>query len=128
MEDIFNNRMLCSDCNKETQKIIRRQDGFQIRTWECPSCKKSWMHPGDQEEYHRFQQLRNKRFSVKLRMVGNSYTVSIPREIIEFEQEMHKEFAEMEKMISLFLDGPRQVRLEFNKRNLYNDEDEEELQ
>ena len=128
MKDIFDNRMLCNDCNEETKKIVRLQDGFQVRTWECPSCKKSWTHPADQEEYNKFNQLRNKRFSVKLRMVGNSYTVSIPREIIDFEREMHKEFAEMERMMSLFLEGPQRLRLEFNKRNIYNDEDEEENQ
>ncbi len=87
MGDIFESTILCENCNQKTSKGFIMKDGFQIRKWECNSCGKVWYHPLDTEEYKNFQKLKNKTFEVKLRMVGNSYAISIPREIIECEEE-----------------------------------------
>ncbi len=127
MKDIFENRMVCEDCNQETRKVTLTKNGFQLRSWQCPACKQAWIHPADQAEYDRFSELRKKRFNVKLRMVGNSYTISIPREIIDFESEMKNEMIKMEKIISLFLEEPEKLSIYFG-RNLYNDEEGEEIQ
>ena len=63
------------------------------------------------QEYENFQKLKNKEFKVKLRLVGNSYTVSIPREIIEFEEEMRRE---IDDVIRISLDGPERLSLFFS--------------
>ena len=125
MKDIFENRMVCEACNQETRKITLTKNGFQLRSWQCPSCKQAWAHPADQAEYDRFMELRSRRFNVKLRMVGNSYTISIPREIIDFENEMRQEMMDMEKIISLFLEEPEKLSIYFG-RNVYNGEEDEE--
>ena len=91
MADIFENTLICENCDKKTERLQLVRDGFQLRMWKCPGCHKEWMHPADQQDYENFKRLKGKTFAVKLRLVGNSYTVSIPREIIDFEEEMQKE-------------------------------------
>ena len=72
--------------------------------------------PQDIEDHKHFAQLKNKEFEVKLRLVGNSYTVSIPREIVEFEEEMRKEMEKMDQIIRLCLEEPDKLSLFFTRR------------
>lgn len=111
MKDIFETTMVCEDCNQKTEKIMTNKEGFSIRAWRCPSCQKHWPHPLDMQEYENFKQLQNKEFKVKLRLVGNSYTVSIPREIIDFEEEMQREINDF---IRISLEGPEKLSLFFS--------------
>lgn len=111
MEDIFNNTILCNQCEEKTSDITVFKDGFNLRAKKCPSCGKIIYHPLDLEEYNNFNKLKNKQFQVKLRIVGNSYTVSIPKEIIEFHEELNKE---MDKLIKLSLEEPGKLSLFFN--------------
>ena len=60
--------------------------------------------------------LRSKPFRVKLRYVGNSYIVSIPREIIEFEDIERR----LNKIIEMSLEEPGKLTLLFSRvRKLY---------
>jgi uncharacterized Zn finger protein len=113
MQDIFETTILCEDCNRKTNKHELIKEGFKIRTWECPSCGKIWHHPGDKQAYDEFKKIKEKEFQVKLRMVGNSYTVSIPREIIDFEEEFNRE---INKLISMSMEEPGKVSLIFHKQ------------
>ena len=113
MADLFNTTILCEDCNKKTNKNELYRDGFRLRYWECDNCNKKWFHPLDEEEYKNFQLLKQKEFQVKLRMVGNSYTVSIPREIIDFEEDFHRE---LNKLINLSLEEPGKISIFLRKR------------
>ena len=80
MADLFSTTILCEDCNRKTNKGELFRDGFKLRYWECDNCNKKWFHPLDQQDYETFQKLKQKKFQVKLRMVGNSYAISIPKE------------------------------------------------
>lgn len=113
MKDIFENTIVCEECDSKTEKIITNKEGFQIRAWRCNDCQKIWPHPLDMQKYEEFQKLRNREFQVKLRLVGNSYTISIPREIIDFEEEMRRE---MDDMIRLSLESPEKLSLFFSGR------------
>lgn len=119
MPDIFDEIVTCSKCGKKMNKITVVKNGFNIRALECKKCSKYVYHPADIEEYKKFQELKQRPFNVKLRMVGNSYTVSIPREIIQLEQEMHKEMAKqmerMNKIVKLILEEPGKLSLFFNE-------------
>jgi len=111
--DIFNTTILCDNCNKVTQKIIIDKDNFKIRAAKCNDCNKTWYHPIDLKEYEEFQKFKEKNYKVKLRMVGNSYCVSIPREIIHyFEQEENN----IQEFINLQMQNPRTVSIIFTKR------------
>lgn len=109
MADVFENTMICSSCNKKTVKGETVKDGFVIRTWRCPSCSQTWLHPGDMKEYQKFKEIRDKNFSVKLRMVGNSYTISIPKEIISFHE------VRRDELVRLALEDRDRVVLYFSR-------------
>ncbi len=111
MKDIFETTIVCEECDNKTEKILTEKEGFRMRAWRCNGCQKIWPHPLDMQEYENFQKLRSKQFQVKLRLVGNSYTISIPREIIEFEEEMRRE---MDDMIRLSLDSPEKISIFFS--------------
>ena len=101
--------IVCKNCNERAEKTSVTKEGFELRAWKCPACKQTWFHPGDLKEYENFQKIKNKNFQVKLRMVGNSYTVSIPKEIVEFGE------IKREKIVKVCLDNPQKVTLVFSK-------------
>ena len=85
---------------------------------ECAKCCNIIYHRGDLKEYEYFKKLRARDFNVKLRMVGNSFCVSIPKEIIEFHREFEKEFNDL---VRLSLEGPGKLSMFFVSRKFYND-------
>ena len=126
MTDIFDENIFCSKCGKKMKNVSIVRNGFKFRAMECPKCGKHIYHPHDIEEFKRFSRLKKRPFSVKLRMVGHSYVVSIPREIINFQEhahremksvqkEMEKHFEHMNKMVNMWLEEPGKVTLSFEK-------------
>lgn len=135
--DLFENTVLCKNCGKKMKQVFLVKNGFRLRALKCPSCSNHLIHPSDIEEYNRFNSLKNRQFHVKLRVVGNSYTVSIPREIINFMQEgetemenVHQRMREqmkdhmqiMEKMVTLALQDSNKISLLFPEQNTENAE------
>lgn len=115
MADLYETTIVCDQCNKKTEKTAIPKEGLTLRGWTCPSCKKTWMHPEDEREFTEFKKLKNREFNVKLRMVGNSYAVSIPREIIDFEREMEEMTEEMDRMMRLMLEEPGKLSMFFER-------------
>lgn len=109
MSDVYNNKMICNSCNRETVKSEFVKDGFILRGWVCNSCNKRWIHPSDLEKYNNFKKLKDKEFNVKLRMVGNSYTISIPKEIILFHH------IKQDELVRLSLEDKEKVVLYFSR-------------
>ena len=95
MEDLFDNTVLCKNCDTKMLKISLQKNGFNLRSLGCNGCSNKIIHPQDLKEYEEFQSLKKKNFRVKLRFVGNSDAVSIPREIIDFMNEQEKSVNEM---------------------------------
>lgn len=98
MADIFDNKILCKRCESTMKKGNFIKNGFLIRILRCPNCNEKIIHPVDEQEYKRFMNLRNKEFKVKMRIVGNSYAVSIPKEIVSFMREQEKIMDDMVKL------------------------------
>ncbi len=98
MKDIFDNAILCSKCNVKMQKASLEKNGFIFRAIICPRCNERIIHPLDESEYNKFINLKNKQFNVKMRLVGNSYTVSIPKEIVSFMREQEKLMNDMVRL------------------------------
>ena len=113
MSDIYNATILCEDCNKKTTKGITFKDGFKLRSWDCNNCGKRWFHPLDLNEFNNFEKLKHKEFEVKLRFVGNSYAVSIPKEIINYQENITKE---TDKILYISLEQPDKLSIFFTKR------------
>jgi hypothetical protein len=100
INDIFDNTILCRKCGKKMKKTKLVKNGFVLRGVACPneSCNEKIIHPIDEQEYNKFINLRNKEFKVKMRLVGNSYAVSIPKEIVSFMNEQEKIMNDMVKL------------------------------
>jgi len=114
MEDIFSNTILCSKCNKKMQPGLLSKNGFNLRTVKCETCGKSIIHPEDRKEYEEFVKLKQKEYNVKMRMVGNSYAVSIPREIVGFMQDQENM---MNNMVKLCFQEAGKISLNFDAQN-----------
>ena len=98
MKDIFDNSILCEKCGIKMKRVDLARNGFVLRAVVCPRCSNKILHPVDEQEYHKFMNLRNKKFNVKMRLVGNSYAVSIPKEIVSFMSEQKQIMDEMVKL------------------------------
>ncbi len=115
-QDVFDHVVLCNKCNSRTRKNLAVKDGFQLRILECPKCSNIIYHPGDIKDYEDFMRLKAREFDVKLRMVGNSFCVSIPKELIDFHKDFEKEFNDL---VRLSLDGPGKISMFFVRGNIY---------
>jgi hypothetical protein len=113
MTDIFDNIILCKKCNIKMKPSEMSKNSFILRTLECPKCNSRIIHPKDEQEYHNFINLRKKQFNVKMRFVGNSYAVSIPREIVNFMKEQEKI---MDNMVRLCFEDFGRISLNFGGR------------
>ena len=112
MTDIFNNTILCSKCNIKMKPIEIEKNGFVLRAVQCDRCGEKIIHPKDEQEFHNFQQIKNKEFRVKMRIVGNSYAVSIPKEIVDF---MHDQERIMDDMVRMCFNDARKLSLFFGE-------------
>lgn len=112
MADIFDNLILCKKCEEKMEKASFNKNGFLLRAVVCPKCKSKIVHPVDEQEYDRFINLRNREFRVKMRLVGNSYAVSIPKEIVSFMREQEKL---VDDMVKLCFEDFGKLSLNFNK-------------
>ena len=112
MTDIFDNQILCKKCDTRMKKVDLSKNGFILRAMICPKCNEKIIHPVDEHEYNRFINLKNKEFHVKMRIVGNSYTVSIPKEIVSF---IHEQEKIMDDMVKLCFEDLGKVSLNFEE-------------
>lgn len=114
MTDIFDAKILCKKCNREMRNTIVNRNGLELRAVECPNCHDRIIHPADLNGLEQFKDIKDKRFNVKLRMVGNSHAISIPKEIIDFMNERHKEMKnQMDDMVSLWFEDFDTLKLSF---------------
>jgi hypothetical protein len=98
MADIFNETILCNKCNKKMQNVIVNKSGFQLRAVQCNNCKKQIIHPADINSLESFKNLKGKTYNVKLRVIGNSHAISIPKEIVNFIKHEEKMFDNMVRL------------------------------
>jgi len=129
MTDLFDNTIICKDCNKKMDKEEIVRNGCSVRFLECKKCGQKIYHPEDVESYKRFNALKNRQFHVKLRMVGNSYAVSIPHELINFfntePEDIHKNMEKrMERMVTLAMEEMNKVALMFGNATARDIENE----
>ena len=64
--------------------------------------------------YHK--NLKGKTYNVKLRVVGNSHAISIPKEIVNF---MKQQEEMMDDMVQLCFEDIRKLNLTFGERNAW---------
>lgn len=123
MNDVFENAILCNKCNKAMKKVMVHKNGFNLRAVKCDKCNELVFHPADKQEYENFMNLKKKDFEVKMRMVGNSYAISIPRQIVDFMREQEKMINDMVRLnfeeagrLSLCFNTPEMNEVNKNSR------------
>jgi 3-oxoacyl-[acyl-carrier-protein] synthase III len=94
------------------QKAKVAKNGFLLRAVVCKKCDEKILHPVDEQNYNKFINLRNKKFNVKMRLVGNSYAVSIPKEIVSF---MNNQKTMMDDMVRLCFEEMGKVSINFGE-------------
>lgn len=114
MADIFDNKIFCNKCNNRMEKAKISKNGVVLRAMACNKCGEKIIHPLDEQEYNKFINLRNKEFKVKMRLVGNSYAVSIPKEIVSFMESQRKI---MDEMVKLCFEDMGRLSLNFGELN-----------
>lgn len=112
MTEIFDQKILCKNCDKPMEKSQIEKKGFLLRAMICKKCGEKIIHPVDEEKFLRFINLKNKKFVVKMRLVGNSYAVSIPKEIVTFMQHQEKI---MNNMVRLCFEDFGRLSLNFGE-------------
>lgn len=126
MTDIFEQKIVCNKCNVQMKPTVVNKQGFELRAVECPKCHEKIIHPADLNSINHYNDLKGKTFNVKLRMVGNSHAISIPKEIIDFMNEQHRAMSrDMDEMVKLCFEDFGSLRLDFFDDD-FNDEDEAE--
>jgi len=118
MMDIFETKILCRNCEREMEKGIVRRDGAELRAVKCRKCGEVIIHPADLNCLEQFRDLKGRVFNVKLRVVGNSHAISIPKEIVNFMNEMRRNgMKEMDDMVRLCFEDFRKLSVMFGENN-----------
>ena len=110
MQDIFDHTIICNVCASKTIKTSILKEGFKLRILECPGCGNVIYHPSDLRDYEDYRKLKARDFNVKLRFVGNSFCVSIPKELIDFQRGFERE---LQQLVRLNLEGPGKISIFF---------------
>lgn len=121
MTDIFDTAIFCKSCKQPMKQTIVQRDSFELRAVQCGKCKDTIIHPADTQSMHQFQDLKGKTFQVKLRMVGNSHAISIPKEIVDFMHEHHRIMGtfekEMDEMVRLCFEDFDRLSVRFGEED-----------
>jgi len=121
MKDIFDAKILCKGCNLEMRPARLEKAGFVLRAVTCPKCNEKIIHPADLQNLNSYNNLRRKTYSVKLRVVGNSHAVSIPKEIIDFINHVNSRMSgRMNDMVKLCFEDFGKLSLIFMEREKYD--------
>jgi hypothetical protein len=114
MRDIFDAKISCSKCNVEMKPAALIKKGFRLRAVKCPQCDEIIVHPMDLNRFKQYNDLKHKTFNVKLRVVGNSHAISIPKEIVEFINETNQRMRRhMNDMVTLCFEDFGKLSLSF---------------
>ena len=116
MKDIFDAKISCKNCNIEMKPLTIDKNGFKLRAMHCSKCNDKIIHPSDLNNFKHYNDLKRKTYNVKLRIVGNSHAVSIPKEIIDFINGMsHGMSRHRNDMVKLCFEDFGKLSLSFNE-------------
>jgi len=114
MTDIFDTKIVCKKCDVEMKPSMINKAGAELRAVKCERCGDKIIHPADLNCLEQFRDLKGKTYNVKLRMVGNSHSISIPKEIVNFMNDMHRGTErEMDNMVRLCFEDFKKLSVRF---------------
>lgn len=114
MKDIFEATISCKECGVVMKPVSLVKQGFKLRAVQCEKCGEKIVHPSDVYHLQHYNDLKRKTYNVKLRVVGNSHAVSIPKEIVDFINETHRGMSKrMDDMVKLCFEDFGKLSLQF---------------
>jgi transcription elongation factor Elf1 len=120
MKDIFDAKISCKKCDEEMKPILLVKQGFKVRAVRCDKCGEKIVHPADLHHLQHYNDLKRKTYNVKLRVVGNSHAVSIPKEIVDFINDTHRGMSkQMDDMVKLCFEDFGKLSLRFIDEEVY---------
>ena len=95
--------------------IVLEKQGIQFRAIKCIKCNNQIIHPSDKSSLENFKDLKGKTYNVKLRVVGNSHAISIPKEIVNFIKHQEKMFNDFDDIVRLCFEDMNKLSLRFRR-------------
>lgn len=114
MKDIFDAKIFCKNCNVEMNPVTILRSGYKLRAVHCDKCGERIIHPSDLHSLQQYNDLKRKTYNVKLRVIGNSHAVSIPKEIVDFINETQRGMSKhMNDMVRLCFEDFGKISMNF---------------
>jgi len=114
MKDIFEAKIMCEKCDVKMNPLEVCKSGIKLRAVQCSKCGERIVHPEDLGKLKKYNDLRGKTYNVKLRVVGNSHAISIPKEIVDFINDTNRRVSRhMDDMVKLAFEDFGKISLNF---------------
>ncbi len=83
MSDKKGMKCLCGNAAVETHVNI---DGFKIKAWKCESCHEEYLDSAEAQFLLLMKKMQKKPHTAKVGVLGDSYIIRIPKEIVDYMQ------------------------------------------
>ena len=83
------------ECGGMAGKSTVNYKGYEVRGWTCKKCKKEYIHPEDSLKISKLEALKKNGIKVKVRTVGQSLVITLPKELVELYGLEKGEFVEL---------------------------------
>ena len=71
------------ECGRMASRSTVKYKEYEVRGWVCKKCKKEYIHPEDSLKISKLEALKKSGMKVKIRTVGQSLVITLPKEIAE---------------------------------------------
>jgi len=71
------------ECGAMASRCTVKYRNYEVRGWVCKKCKKEYIHPEDSLKVSKLEALKKSHLRVKIRTVGQSLVITLPKEIAE---------------------------------------------
>ena len=83
------------ECGHMASKSTVKHKDYEVRGWVCKKCKKEYIHPEDSIKISKLEALKKTGIKVKIRTVGQSLVITLPKELAELYELEQGEMVEL---------------------------------
>ena len=71
------------ECGDMAGKSAIKYKSYEVRGWICKKCGKEYIHPEDSLKISKLEALKKNGIRVKVRTVGQSLVITLPKELVD---------------------------------------------